>query len=141
MEASRETHPRVVRLTDALDEIELETAGLLSRLEAQAEQIGELRAKVDSLERVARGERDARRRLADTLKRERKAAEAVHARAETAEAALAEQAQEVGRLEQALSESEQYKHLIWSQLAETQAELALKSRPLWRKLLRRPPAG
>jgi chromosome segregation ATPase len=107
----------------------------------EASQETQPRVKIDSLERVARGERDARRRLADTLKRERKAAEAVHARAEAAEAALAEQAQEVGRLEQALSESEQYKHLIWMQLAETQAELAVRSRPLWRKLLRRPPAG
>jgi hypothetical protein len=31
--------------------------------------------------------------------------------------------------------------MIWTQLTEVQSELARKSRPMWRKLLGRPPKG
>src|ERR687886_536924 len=103
MEASQSGEPRVIRLADEPDATALETTDLLGRLEAQAEENGRLQAKAESFERVARAERDARRRLADTLKRERKAAEVIHARAEEAEAALAARAAEVERLEQSVS--------------------------------------
>ena len=72
MEASRGTEPRVIRLADEPDAIELETSDLLGRLEAQAEESGRLAARAESFERVARAERDSRRRLTETLKRERK---------------------------------------------------------------------
>jgi hypothetical protein len=131
MEASHGTEPRVIRLRDAPDAGELDTTDLLGRLEAQAEENGRLAARAESFERVARSERDARRRLSDTLKRERK----------EAEAAVAARTEEVGRLEQALALSEQQKNMIWMQLTEAAEQVAVLRRPLWRKLLRRPPKG
>jgi hypothetical protein len=111
MKASHGTEPRVIRLADAPDAIELDTTDLLGRLEAQAEENGRLAEKVESLEQLARSERDARRRVTETLKRERKAA-----------ALLAQQRQ-----------------TILMQLDEAQRRLAILSRPMWRKLLRQPP--
>jgi hypothetical protein len=131
MEASHGTEPRVIRLRDAPDAMELDTTDLLGRLEAQAEENGRLAARAESFERVARSERDARRRLSDTLKRERK----------EAEAAVAARSEEVGRLEQALALSEQQKNMIWMQLTEASEQIALLRRPRWRKFLRRPPKG
>jgi len=139
MEASLGRGPRVVRLTDAPDAIELETTDLLARLEAQAEENGRLTEKAQSFERVARAEREARRRLADTLRPERSAAEALHAGRQEAEAGQAAQAEQAKRVEQALGLLEQQKQVLWTQLAEVQRELALKSRPVWRRLLGRPP--
>ena len=142
MEASSKgTEPRVIRLADAADAIELDTNDLLARLEAQAEENGRLVEKAESFERVARSERDARRRLAETLRRERAAAEALHTRLQEAEAGQAAQAHEAERLGQALKLVEQQKQMIWTQLTEVQNELARKSRPMWRKLLGRPPKG
>src|SRR5215208_6046808 len=111
MEASLGRGPRVVRLTDAPDAIELETTDLLARLEAQAEENGRLTEKAQSFERVARAEREARRRLADTLRRERSAAEALHARLQEAEAGQAAQAEQAKRVEQALGLLEQQKQV------------------------------
>jgi hypothetical protein len=139
MEASHGTEPRVIRLRDAPDAIELETTDLLDRLEVQAEENGRLAARAESFERVARAERDARRRLSDTLKRERKAARALHERAEQAEAALAAKTEDAAHTEQALALSEQQRHLIWMQLTEASRQVELLSRPMWRRLLRRPP--
>jgi hypothetical protein len=141
MEASHGSERRVIRLADEPEAIELDSTGLLERLEIQAQELGRLEARAESFERVARAERDARRRLADTLRRERKAAEALHARAERAEAALAAQAHEVGRLEETVALAEQHKQMMWIRLTEVERELALKSRPLWRKLLGRAPAS
>jgi hypothetical protein len=141
MEASQGTEPRVIRLRDTPDAIQLDTKDLLGRLEAQAEENGRLAARAESLERVARAERDARRRLSETLKRERKAAEALLRRAEHAEAALTAKAEEAERHEQALALSEQQRHMTWMQLTEATQEIAVLSRPVWRKLLRRPPKG
>jgi chromosome segregation ATPase len=141
MEASHGSEPRFIRLADAPDAVELDTNDLLARLEAQAEQIGRLEEKAEAYERVARAERDGRRRLADRLKRERTAAEALNARAEQAEAALAPQTEEVERLREALALAELQTQSIWAQFAEAERELTLRSRPLWQRLLRRPPAG
>jgi hypothetical protein len=129
MEASHGTESRVIRLRDAPDAIELDTTDLLGRLEAQAEEIGRLAARAESFERVARVERDARRRLSDTLKRERSAAEA----------ALAAKGEEIERLEKGLALAEQQKQMVWMQLNEASQQIAVMSRPLWRKLFRRPP--
>jgi chromosome segregation ATPase len=139
MEASHGSERRVIRLADASDAVELDTADLLGRLEAQAEETGRLQEKVASFERMARAERDARRRLAETIKRERKAAEALHARAERAEAALAAQAEEVERLQQAVEAPERQMQLHVTRMMEVEREQALKDRSLWRKLLQRPP--
>ena len=139
MEASQGSEPRVIRLADAPEAIEFETTDLLSRLESQGEENGRLRAHADSLERVAQAERESRRRLAETLKRERRAAEALNDRVGHAEAELAARTEEAGQLQHALALSEQQKHLIWTQLGELERELAARSRSLWRKLLRRPP--
>jgi hypothetical protein len=138
MEASRGTEPRVIRLADAPEAIEFDTTDLLARLEAQAEENGRLRAHADSMERVARSERDARRRLAETLKRERKAAEAVHQRAERAEALHAAGTEEVARLSQALALTEQQMEAIWTHLSIAERPVDLSRVPLWRRVLRRP---
>jgi hypothetical protein len=137
-EPAERREPRVIRLADAPDAIELDTTDLLARLEAQAEENGRLAEKAESFERVARSERDARRRLAETLRRERSAAEALDTRLQVAEAGQAAHAQEAERLGQALKLVEQQKQMIWTELTEVQRELALKSRPVWRKLLGRP---
>jgi chromosome segregation ATPase len=141
MEPRHGSEQRVIRLADAPETVELESSDVLARLEAQAAENGRLEAKAESFERVARAERDARRRLADTLKRERKAAEALHEHAQQAEAQIASHAQEIERLERAVALAEQQKHVIWIQLTESERRLAHKSRPLWRKLLFRPPAA
>ena len=138
MEASRGTEPRVIRLADAAEATELDTTELLARLEAQAEENGRLRAHADSMERVARLERDARRRLAETLKRERRAAEALYQRAERAEALHAAGAAEVERLSRAVALTEQQMQAIWTHLSISERPLALPRVPLWRRLLRRP---
>jgi hypothetical protein len=139
MEASRGTEPRAIRLADAPEAIEFETTDLLTRLEAQAEENGRLRAHAESMERLARSERDARRRLTETLRRERKAAGAVHQRAERAEERQAAQAEEVARLSRLVALAEQQTQAIWTHLSIAERPLALPPVPLWRRLLRRPP--
>jgi chromosome segregation ATPase len=139
MEASHGTEPRVIRLADAPEAIEFDPTDLLARLEAQAEENGRLRAHAESMERLARSERDARRRLAETLKRERRAAGAVHRRAERAEARQVAQAEEVERLSQVIALTEQQMQAIWTHLSIAERPLALPTVPLWRRLLRRPP--
>jgi chromosome segregation ATPase len=132
---------------EVLRSIEPDTSDLLERLERQAAESGRLEGRVDALENALRTERDARRRLAATLKRERAAAVALHhraeqaeARAEQAEAASAAQAEELGRLREAIAVAEQQVQAAWAQCADAENRLAWKSRPLWRKALRRPPA-
>ena len=139
MEASQNTESRVIPLRDAPDAIELDTADLLSRLESQAEENGRLAEKVSALERVARAERDSRRRLTETLKHERRAAEALHEHAQRVEGELAAKTEEAAELEESLRLSDQQKLAAWMQLAEAERELAFERRPLWRKALRRPP--
>jgi hypothetical protein len=121
-------------------EVEPEASDLLERLERQAAESGRLEGRVQTLENALRTERDARRRLAATLKRERKAAEALHARAEHAEASSASQTEELERLRQVVALAEQQRQAIWMQLSGAEHLLAMKSRPFWRRLLRRPPA-
>ena len=118
--------------------IEPEPSELLERLERQATESGRLEERVESLEAAVKREREARRRLADTLKRERTAAEALHARAEQAEAANAAQAAEIERLREAVTLAEQQLQAMLTQMADT--NLAMETRPRWRKLLHRPPA-
>jgi predicted nuclease with TOPRIM domain len=118
-----------------------DTSELLERLERQAAESGRLEERVESLENALRVEREARRRLAATLKRERAAAEALHQRAEQAEAVSAAQAEELGRLREGMAMAEQQLQTAWAQCAGVEHQLALKCRPLWRKMLRRPPAN
>jgi predicted nuclease with TOPRIM domain len=121
--------------------IEPDASELLERLERQAAESGRLEGHVQTLESAVRREREARRRLADTLKRERKAAEALHTRAEHAEAVSTAQAEELERLREAVGLAEQQLQAMWAQLSDAERRLATGSRPFWRKLLRRPPAG
>ena len=121
-------------------EVEPEAPELLNRLERQAEESGRLNGRVQTLEEALRSERDAHRRVTEMLTRERTAAEAIHARVEQAEAARAGQAEELERLRQAVVLAEQQVQMMSMQLADAERQLALKSRPVWRKLLRRPPA-
>lgn len=117
-----------------------DTSDLLERLERQAAESGRLEGRVESLENALRAEREARRRLVATLKRERAAAEELHHRAEQAEATSAAQAEELGRLREAMTVAEQQLQTAWAQCADAEQRLTWKCRPLWRKILRRPPA-
>jgi hypothetical protein len=116
---------------DRGEPLELDAAELLTRLEEQAAENGRLEAKVDALEEKARAERDARRRLAGTLKREREAAAALHQRAEHHRAAH----------EAALEELERAREEAWSRLADAQRPVATYELGFWRSLFRRPPPG
>jgi chromosome segregation ATPase len=139
MGASRGTEPRVIRLADAPEAIEVETTDLLGRLEAQAEENGRLREQVESLDRVARAERDTRRRLADTLKRERRAAEGLHERSERERAEREVMAEELERLRESASLNQVQVEQAWSRLSEADRRLADHGRGFWRRLRRRPP--
>jgi len=130
----------VVRTQPDVD-VEPQPSELLGRLERQAAESGRLLARVEALEEALQTERDARRRLAATLKRERKAAEALHARAQRAEAAEPAQAEELARLREAAAVTAQQTQLIWMQLSEAERQLDWKSRPFWRRMLRQPPSA
>ena len=125
----------------AVSVVDSEFSELLGRLEQQAAESGRLEGRVEALEAALRKERDARRRLAETLKRERRAAHGLKERAERAEEAHAESAREAERLREAAAVTEQHLNLTWSRVEELEQSLAWQSRPVWRKLLRRPPAG
>ncbi len=130
----------VVRRQPDID-VEPDSSELLGRLERQAAESGRLEGRVQALEDAVRTERDARRRLAATLKRERKAAEALHQRAQRAEAEYAAQTEELERLRQAASLTEQQTQVIWMQLSEAERQLDWQSRPFWRRMLRQPPSA
>ncbi len=141
---SREgAQPRLAEVPIAEDrDAATDISDLLSRLERQASESGRLVGHVESLEQALETEREARRRLAATLKRERKAAAAIHARAEQAEAAAASQAEELERLRQALTVAEQQAQVSWMQLAEAERQLAARpARSRWRRFLRREPSA
>jgi hypothetical protein len=125
---------------DLAVDTEVEASELLTRLERQAAESGRLEGQTHRLERSLKAERDARRRLADTLKRERRAAKAIHLRAEHDRAARATAEQDLERVRQGFALSEQQLQMSWARLVQAEQELALRTRPLWRKLLRRPPA-
>jgi hypothetical protein len=128
----------VVRRQPDID-VEPDSSELLGRLERQAAESGRLEGRVQALEDAVRTERDARRKLAATLKRERKAAEALHQRALSAEAEFAAQTEELERLRQAAALTEQQTQVIWMQLSEAERRLEWQSRPFWRRFLRQPP--
>jgi hypothetical protein len=111
--------------------LELDAAELLTRLERQAAENGRLEARADALETKARAERDARRRLAATLKREREAAAALHQRAEHHRAAH----------EAAVEELERVREEAWSRLAASQRPVAEHELGFWRGLLQRSSRG
>jgi hypothetical protein len=120
---------------------DIESSELLTRLERQAAESGRLDGRVQTLERALKTERDARRRLGETLQRERRAAKALHDRAEHDRAARAAAEQELDRVQQGFAVSEQQLQMSWARLMQAEQELALKGRSLWRKLLRRPPGA
>jgi hypothetical protein len=124
---------------DAELDTELDTSALLTRLEKQAAESGRLDGRVQTLERALKAERDARRRLGETLQRERKAAEALYERAEREREAHAAAAAEVERLRQVVATAEQQVQLTCTQLTHAEQQLAWNERSLWRKLLRKPP--
>jgi hypothetical protein len=126
---------------DSAVDTEVEASELLTRLERQAAESGRLESQTHTLERAFKAERDARRRLAETLKRERRAAKALHDRAEHDRAARAAVEEELERVQQGFAVSEQQLQMSWARLMHAEQELALRARPLWRKLLRRPPRG
>ena len=118
-------------------ESDVDTSELLGRLERQAAETGRLEGRVDALELALKTERDARRRLGDTLKRERNAAEALHARAQQAEAESDAKTAEIDELRQAAAVAEGQMQVIWMQLAEAERQLGAHPRSLWRRLLGR----
>jgi membrane protein involved in colicin uptake len=149
MEAHRETEPRFVpeastpRLVEADAERTLTLApaasDLLTRLEHQAAECGRLHERIDALEQRVRAERDARRRVIETIRRERIAAKRLAERAERAEASAATLAEENARLQSAAAASERAVEAAWSHIVDVEFQLAWATRPLWRKILRRIP--
>ena len=126
---------------DSAVDTEIEASELLTRLERQAAESGRLEGQTQTLERALKAERDARRRLAETLKRERTAAKALYERAEEDRAARATAEQELERVQQGYAVTEQQLQMSWARLMQAEQELAQRARPLWRKLLRRPPGA
>jgi hypothetical protein len=124
---------------DSAVDTELEPSELLTRLERQAAESGRLDGRVETLEKALKAERDARRRLGETLQRERRAAKALHDRAEHDRAGRTAAEEELGRVRQAFAVSEQQLQISWTRLMQAEQELALRQRSLWRRLLRRPP--
>jgi chromosome segregation ATPase len=148
MEAHHEIDPRFVRgastprLADAAaapPALPEESADLLSRLEHQAEECGRLMGRIDALEQRLRAERDARRRLLETVKRERGAAKVLAERADRAEASVALLSEESQRFQSAAESSERALDAAWTHIATVERQLAWAERPAWRKLLHRPP--
>jgi predicted RNase H-like nuclease (RuvC/YqgF family) len=125
----------------AVSVVDSELSELLGRLERQAAESGRLEGRVDALEAALRKQRDARRRLAETVRRERRAAHALKERAERAEEAHAQSKGEAERLREAAAVTEQHLHIAWARVGDLEESLAWQSRPIWRKALRRPPAG
>jgi chromosome segregation ATPase len=115
-------------------------ADLLTRLERHAQETGRLEGRVEALEKALRTERAARRRITETLKSERVAAEAVYRRAQSAEAGLDSAQAEIAELREALTASEQHVQMVWAQVKHFE-QGAWEARPLWRRLLRMPPRG
>jgi hypothetical protein len=141
MDARRGKEQRFIRLAETPESLEFDAATVLARLEAQAAETGRLSAQVESLERAVRAERDARRRLADILKRERKAAEAIHERAKRDRAAHEAAVQELERVREGAAVTGLHVEQAWARLAEAERRLAQHEHGLWRRLLRRPPRG
>jgi len=124
---------------DSAVDTEVEASELLTRLERHAAESGRLEGQAQTLERALETERDGRRRLAATLKRERKAARALHDRAEHDRAARAAAEEDLARVRQAFTACEQQLQTSWARLVQAEQELAVRTRPLWRKLLFRTP--
>jgi hypothetical protein len=149
MEAHTETEARFVREAETLRLAEAgapapveavpDASAVLARLEHYIAESGRLLERIDVLEARLRAERDARRRIAGLVRRERVAAKALAERAELAEAAQAAAAAENERLRATVATSEQALEAAWSHVAQVEEQLTWAHRPAWRKLLRRPP--
>jgi hypothetical protein len=121
------------------DTDEPDASDLLTRLERQAAESGRLEGRVQTLERALKSERDARRRVTEKLKQERRAAQAVHDRASRQAAEHAGAVEELERLRGAISAAEQQMQMTWARLSRAELQLAWKDRSLWRRMFRRPP--
>jgi chromosome segregation ATPase len=133
--AREDGQPRLAEAPRATTEVDV--AELLERLEQQAAENGRLQARVEALERAAGAHRDARRRLTETLKRERKAAAAIHERAEQTREAHAAATAELEHLRERATLTELQMQQAWSQLADAERRLAEHERGAFTKLFRR----
>lgn len=128
-----ETEPRAADHPEA----RLSVRELLRRVREHASHAEELQSRLQRAETALGRERDARQRAERAL-----AAERVGRRAAESAARAAEDDRE--RLERARSNMTLLEHQVqitWTQLAISERELLWARRPLWRKLLRRPPKG
>jgi hypothetical protein len=117
---------------------ELDAAELVSRLEEQAAENGRLQAQLEAADRIAGSERDARRRVVAQLKRERKAAAALHERAQRDREAHVAAVEELECVRRGAELAELHVQQAWTRLSETERRLAYYERGLWARLLRRP---
>jgi hypothetical protein len=117
--------------------VELDASELLTRLEVQAAENARLAERAASLERAARAERDARRRLTNTLKRERRAATALHERAERDRAAHDTAVAELERVREHAAATELQLQQVWTRLAEAQRPVPSHELGFWRSRLRK----
>ena len=119
----------------------IDPAEVLSRLEHHVAEAGRPHGRLDVVEETLERERTARRRLVQTLKNERRVAEALKSRAERAEEARDSAAEELEQTKKLAAAAQHQLQLTWSRVADLESALAWAQRPLWRKLLRRSPAA
>ena len=135
MPSSMEAH---LELAEA-PALTIDPADVLSRLEQHVAEAGRLHGRLDVVEETLERERTARRKLLQTLKSERRVAEALKSRAERAEEARDSATEELEETRK-LAAAAQHQ-LTWTRVADLETALAWEQRPLWRKLLRRPPGA
>jgi predicted nucleic acid-binding Zn-ribbon protein len=119
----------------------IDPAEVLSRLEHHVAEAGRLHGRLDVVEETLERERTARRKLLGTLKRERRVAEALKSRAERAEEARDAATDELEQSRKLAAAAQHQLQMTWSRVADLETALAWEQRPLWRKLLRRPPGA
>jgi predicted RNase H-like nuclease (RuvC/YqgF family) len=134
---------RFVRAVDAPSDKETVSTGeLLTRVEEQAKEITTLRMKLASAAKTVKAEREKREKLTSTLKAGKVEAEDLDAARATAKyergARLDAESSLTLTLDRCDSLELELEH-VWAQVEELNEQLAYATRPIWRKLLGRPP--
>jgi predicted RNase H-like nuclease (RuvC/YqgF family) len=134
---------RFVRAVDAPSDTEAVSTGeLLTRVEEQAKEITTLRMKLASAVKTIKAEREKRDKLTTALKAGKVEAEDLDAARATAKYERSARFDAESSLAQTLDRCDglelELEH-VWDQVEELNEQLAYATRPVWRKLLGRPP--
>jgi hypothetical protein len=112
---------------------------LLDRIERQAEETARLRVRLESVESALEAERKTRRQLGQMLEREREARVVLDRKLEAERDARVGAEDALEHCEAAAVKLHEQVKLTWAQLGIVERELAWARRPVWRRVLRRPP--